>query len=608
VVSALSPQNKYEPLSGSKRHRDRYLEIDEEEIETENEGFESEDQHILQSPPKNKKRKISDKPKSGFFGIFSQILEPARLVVEHILSPNKKKKRRKRLQTPKSVDIPLVIQHNSQIQNQYPIPEGTPYPNIHRLMNDYPSPAHSSMNGFATSPTSPSTPLSSSKSETKMNLTQGMAKVSLLDDLESKEQDRIYERYKNQHLVRKGSKKEIVFDERTQLLTPPSSTTNTPSSSRRNIEVVDYEYEYAFQKETLRVETDIKVQEMKIASIKSNLDSAPTTPLSRHSYPSSPFSKFKVPSTPSMKGTPKAPIDLTDESNAIERYDLASILKPSPMSEFRRRIQLEEDTKLLELIQEKREKLRKLAEEYSRRRDKEFEEVMKKGKPKFPPMSSEEEEMVEDALDGDTDDVISEGFNVELKRGDILTLENGVWLNDEVINFYFNLIMERNKKNQQKYANCFIFSTFFYPLLQQGFVRVKKWTRKFNVDIFNLDKVIVPIHIVNHWTLGVINFVEKRFEYYDSLGGDNTSCLRTLRQYIVDEYKDKKGGSYDVSDWTFYQPKDIPLQENGYDCGVFMCKYADYISKNSSFTFEQEDIRYFRKRMILDIVRKEYSL
>lgn len=42
--------------------------------------------------------------------------------------------------------------------------------------------------------------------------------------------------------------------------------------------------------------------------------------------------------------------------------------------------------------------------------------------------------------------------------------------------------------------------------------------------MFNLDKIIIPIHLSMHWCLAVINLKEKRFEYYDSLLGNNDEC------------------------------------------------------------------------------------
>ena len=48
--------------------------------------------------------------------------------------------------------------------------------------------------------------------------------------------------------------------------------------------------------------------------------------------------------------------------------------------------------------------------------------------------------------------------------------------------------------------------------------------------------------------------------------------------------------------------KDIPQQMNGSDCGMFTCKFAEYLSRNANITFSQEDMPYFRRRMIYEIV------
>jgi len=162
------------------------------------------------------------------------------------------------------------------------------------------------------------------------------------------------------------------------------------------------------------------------------------------------------------------------------------------------------------------------------------------------------------------------------------------------------------RKNPQDYPKCHFFNSFFYPLLQKGYSRVAKWTKK--VDIFSMDKVILPIHLGNHWCLAVINFQDKRFEYYDSLGGDNPQCLQLLRQYLQNEHKSKKNKDFELSDWEEYCPKSIPTQRNGYDCGLFMCRYAECVSRRKEFNFEQRNMPYFRKRMVLDILNKHFSV
>jgi len=51
--------------------------------------------------------------------------------------------------------------------------------------------------------------------------------------------------------------------------------------------------------------------------------------------------------------------------------------------------------------------------------------------------------------------------------------------------------------------------------------------------------------------------------------------------------------------------KEIPQQMNGSDCGMFTCKFAEYISRRARFTFSQKDMPYFRQRMIYEIVQND---
>lgn len=70
----------------------------------------------------------------------------------------------------------------------------------------------------------------------------------------------------------------------------------------------------------------------------------------------------------------------------------------------------------------------------------------------------------------------------------------------QVINFYMNLLMERNKK--QGYPLLHAFSTFFYPKLKSGgYQAVKRWTK--GVNLFEQELILVPIHRKVHWSLVV---------------------------------------------------------------------------------------------------------
>uniref|UniRef100_A0A8C2XHR9 SUMO specific peptidase 1 n=1 Tax=Cyclopterus lumpus TaxID=8103 RepID=A0A8C2XHR9_CYCLU len=223
-------------------------------------------------------------------------------------------------------------------------------------------------------------------------------------------------------------------------------------------------------------------------------------------------------------------------------------------------------------------------------------------KPEFPELTEEMDAEVNRVLRGGNHEVLSEGFGLSLTRKDLQTLSNLNWLNDEVINFYMNLLVERSKDPNLPSANTF--NTFFYPKLRSsGFSAVRRWTKK--MDIFSKDILLVPVHLGVHWCLSVVDFRKKAILYFDSMGGNNDEACRMLFDYLQHESKDKKGKALDTSGWTLHSKKrnEIPQQMNGSDCGMFTCKYADYITKDKPITFTQNHMPYFRRRMVWEILK-----
>ncbi|XP_038723853.1 ubiquitin-like-specific protease 1A isoform X2 [Tripterygium wilfordii] len=148
----------------------------------------------------------------------------------------------------------------------------------------------------------------------------------------------------------------------------------------------------------------------------------------------------------------------------------------------------------------------------------------------------------------------------------------------QVINLYFELLKEREMREPEKFLRCHFFNTFFYK------------------------KIFVPIHNEIHWCLAVINKKDEKFQYLDSLGGKDQNVLRVLAKYFVEEVKDKSGQDVDVSYWEQQVVEDLPEQENGFDCGMFMIKYADFYSRGPGLCFNQEHMPYFRRRTAKEIL------
>lgn len=197
-----------------------------------------------------------------------------------------------------------------------------------------------------------------------------------------------------------------------------------------------------------------------------------------------------------------------------------------------------------------------------------------------------------------------EKFCIPITTRDLRTLQGSNWLNDEILNFYFELLLERSKSNSTL-PNLHIFNTFFYPRLKNGgFSQIRRWTKK--IDIFSFDMILIPIHLGIHWCCAEINFKTRTIIYYDSLHSENNECLRLLHGYLIEEYSDKKGNdgveNFNFSSWRLLSPKNIPSQQNGYDCGVFACIFAEFRSRGMNFTFSQKDMKYFRERISYEIL------
>ncbi|KAG0342450.1 SUMO1 sentrin specific peptidase 1 [Podila horticola] len=235
--------------------------------------------------------------------------------------------------------------------------------------------------------------------------------------------------------------------------------------------------------------------------------------------------------------------------------------------------------------------------------ERELSEELEPKQEQLMPLSKDEVKKVQTALSDGYGQVV-EGFNVSIMKKDIHTLRPGEWLNDEVINFYGQLIMARNKESTAL-PKVHVFSTFFYKTLSEsGYDKVRRWTKK--VNVFAMDYLLVPIHCSgNHWTSAVIDMKKKQVEYYDSLLGNNPKCFLILRDYLDRESQDKLKKPFDSTGWENVCPKDIPRQQNGYDCGVFTCTFIERKSRGmAKFDFSQQNMPLLRQKIVLNIINK----
>ncbi|ONM26145.1 Ubiquitin-like-specific protease ESD4 [Zea mays] len=273
----------------------------------------------------------------------------------------------------------------------------------------------------------------------------------------------------------------------------------------------------------------------------------------------------------------------------------------------------------------------------------------------FTPLSDKDEREVNALLcssdDSDKIVVIHTPSNIEITKEKLQCLRPRGWLNDEVINLYIELLKEREKREPNRFLKCHFFNTFFYKRVLDfrftycmhkyplkcwsyyiifetyGFIlhrkqkhchlgfdiwlmnagydyqSVRRWTtfKRLGYGLVECEKIFVPVHRNAHWCLALINMKDKTLQYLESLVGWGRDVLDILARYIVDELKDKSNIEVEPSSWTVVS-ESLPLQQNGWDCGMFMLKYIDFHSRGIKPSFSQEHMMYFRKRIAKEIM------
>lgn len=167
---------------------------------------------------------------------------------------------------------------------------------------------------------------------------------------------------------------------------------------------------------------------------------------------------------------------------------------------------------------------------------------------------------------------------------DIARLRPRRWLNDEIVNFYGQLILSRSesqKKNsmpapdgghvdglvngakgktvgKEPPLDVHYFNTFFWTKLTgEGYEkgRLARWTKKvttnlnvflpqvvliylfYKFDLFSKDVILIPInHNNTHWAAAAINFRRKRIESYDSMGKARSTVHKVVAAHSLLRY------------------------------------------------------------------------
>ncbi|KAJ8612932.1 hypothetical protein CTAYLR_006179 [Chrysophaeum taylorii] len=168
---------------------------------------------------------------------------------------------------------------------------------------------------------------------------------------------------------------------------------------------------------------------------------------------------------------------------------------------------------------------------------------------------------------------------VTLLRGDRARLDDGEFLNDNLINCAL-----KAEADDRVHA----FNSFFFTRLLQGVDGVRRWTK--GLDVFSKYLLCVPINLHLHWILAVVANpgpidvdadTSPCLLIFDSMKRrSDRRVVDTLVAFLKAEWRRKRKSDPAFFDEIPVVYPDVPQQTNSYDCGVYVIKYFQDLLHN----------------------------
>jgi len=199
---------------------------------------------------------------------------------------------------------------------------------------------------------------------------------------------------------------------------------------------------------------------------------------------------------------------------------------------------------------------------------------------------------------------------VTLTMNDVRRLQPGVYLNDNLLDFYLQYLY-REKWDKSLQQRVHLFNTFFFKKwsectqqsgegdLEYDFSRysmVRKWTK--NVDIFKKDFLVIPVNHKFHWSLAIVCFPGAILDHFQEanrecciLGFDSLKLFRSshfdqIKRYMNMAWKNRSVRSERHLPFAVRRciPLKTPSQNNGADCGVFVLHNCEKFFDQGGFS------------------------
>jgi Ulp1 family protease len=80
--------------------------------------------------------------------------------------------------------------------------------------------------------------------------------------------------------------------------------------------------------------------------------------------------------------------------------------------------------------------------------------------------------------------------------------------------------------------------------------------------------------------------------------GDGSRYMNSIFHYLQDDWHHARGFELpEIRQWSLINESSVPIQENSYDCGAFVCLFAACMAINYPMTFTQLDAPKMRLKL-----------
>ncbi|KAI1126534.1 hypothetical protein F5Y10DRAFT_293665 [Nemania abortiva] len=193
---------------------------------------------------------------------------------------------------------------------------------------------------------------------------------------------------------------------------------------------------------------------------------------------------------------------------------------------------------------------------------------------------------------------------VELKPRDFAKLVPfNAWLNDDCVHStlcclaaYIN--KQASVKPKVDPPKCVAVSSLYWTAFCGDHQKLypRPFARKWNMtpdNFLDIDTILIPVNLVNHWTLIVIRPSRRTVSYLDSFHARNEPQIRHAYQWL----KLFLGDKFIADEWGT-QEFGTPMQTNAFDCGMFVITNAMCLALGvSPLSYNEDNMPIQRQRI-----------